>query len=350
MSMVTGERFGDKVWFDAWHQAFAANQKRYTIAVPGIEPAPDLIEGTMKIFRRRFACLRAPANSHTPRYGWRINELPSATDLCRSLREALRTSRMSGIEIGLTPENGTTAKLLNSLSAEGWAVSIEEAEQAHLLDLSGDWDAYRKNLSSNLTKTLNWKENKLKRLGRFSFFDAAQGEEWANWFEEALTLEAKGWKGEEGSAILRRPNEALFYRTVARSAAEERRLRLYCLTIDDRLVAFQLLVLEEGVLYLLKLAYDESFGTVSPGAVLQRLILKESLADPAVQTLDLGGPGEWKLRWAPRTERLMKVRLAPSASLAGLLLRLEMTAKRLRGRLERNAARESENGTAPVEA
>lgn len=320
--------FGDRAWFEAWYEAFAPAAKLFRISLPGTEVQPTFIEGAVKVFRRPFRFLRAPVNGHTPRYGWKLNHLPDPSEVSRCLFEALKASRCRGIEINLLLEEGTTLQLLRLLSTTGqWVVSVEEADRSLLTDVDGDWDAFRRTLPSKLTQNLNRRENKLRQLGRFEFLEAGQCADWINWFEKGLELEAAGWKGREGSAILRRPNEARFYRKMAESAARDRRLRLFITTLDDRVIAFRLTVIENGILFILKTAYDETLARCGPGGVLLRLILKECFADPSIQTVDMVGSADWILPWATRTERLVRVRLVPTGSLAGYLLRAEMTAK-----------------------
>jgi hypothetical protein len=335
---VIADGFGDRIWFDALHEAFTPAARQFPIGILGMNASHELVEGRVKILRRPFPFLCSPVTSHTPRYGWNLSDLPDPKDVSKILRELLMTSPCRGIEFRLLAEGGGTLRLLRAISeTNDWIMSIEEEEQTPLVDVTGEWEAYRRCKSANLMKTLNWKENKLRRLGSFSFREVGQQPGWLDWLEKALELESAGWKGREGSAILQRPNEARFYRKISEAAAAERRLRLFLLTLGERLIAFQLLVAEHDVLYLLKLAYDEPLAAYSPGNVLQRLVLRDCFADPNIHTVDLAGPGDWKLRWATRTERLMRVRMAPSCSLIGFLLRAEMIAKRLRALLLHHA-------------
>jgi hypothetical protein len=333
---VVADGFGDPAWFEAWYEAFAPAARRYRIALSGTEFQPELVRGSVRILRWSLPFLQSPVNSHTPRYGWKLRQRPPLTEVSPSLLDVLRVSRCHGIELQLLPEDGATWRLVKDLAAGGrWLVAIEEAELASLVDTAGAWDSYRRTLSANLTRTLNWKENKLHRLGSFSFSDVAQDAGLTDWLDQALELEVKGWKGREHSAIIQRPNETGFYRRVVEANAAEGRLRLFVAALDGRLVAFQLMVVEDSVLFLLKLAYDETLAPYSPGTVLQRLIMNQCFTDPSIRAVDLGGPGEWKRRWTTRTERLLRVRLVPAASLAGCLLRAELQVRRLHTRLNR---------------
>jgi hypothetical protein len=331
----TADGFGDTAWFEAWYEAFAPGTKRYPVLMPDVAPQPELLHGSVKVLRQPVRFLGAPVNSHTPRYGWRLANDVKALAVSEVLADAIDRSQCSGIELSLLAEHGGTLTVLRNLSASGqWMVAVDEAETTALIDVTGEWETYRRGLSSNLNRTLNWKENKLRRLGKLTFQDVGGDANYVAWLSRALELEAQGWKGREGSAILQRRNEAQFYQTIAATAVPEGRLRLFVLTLDGRLIAFQLLVAEDGVLFLLKLAYSEDFASWSPGGVLQRLVLQACFADAAVHTVDLAGPGDWKLRWATRREQLMRIRLVPARSVVGYMLRGETMAKRFRDRFK----------------
>jgi CelD/BcsL family acetyltransferase involved in cellulose biosynthesis len=201
-----------------------------------------------------------------------------------------------------------------------------------VVDTTADWQTYWKGLSAKLRKTLNAQDRQLRARGRLAWQDAAQAERWADWLEAWLLLEAAGWKGMGGSAILHRPEEARFYRHVIKAAVHKRRLHLFVLTLDDRLIAAHLMLAENGMLHWLKTAYDETLAHYGPGALLLRFALQECFADPSALMVS-SGSAAWTARWATRFESLMRVRIAPARSVAGAWLRARMHGKRLWTRL-----------------
>jgi CelD/BcsL family acetyltransferase involved in cellulose biosynthesis len=82
-------------------------------------------------------------------------------------------------------------------------------------------------------------------------------------------VEASGWKGERGTAILCSPQTDLFYRLMARSFNDEDRLRTSMIRLDGHAVAFDLCLLDERRVYGVKFGYDERFRHLAPGLVLQ---------------------------------------------------------------------------------
>jgi hypothetical protein len=86
--------------------------------------------------------------------------------------------------------------------------------------------------------------------------------------EQFLELEAKGWKGRNGTALSCRPGHDRFFREVARGFADEGRLMFLSLEAGSTVLAqTTALVAGEG-LFGFKRAYDEAFARWSPGALL----------------------------------------------------------------------------------
>lgn len=333
MTVRLPDGFGDAPWFDAWLQAFAPGAVRHRVELPGQAFAPALIEGSARVLRCRVRFLVAPVNVHSPRYGWRLDELPDLAETARRLGRCLAQSGCGGLELALVPENGRTLELLRALGGtRRWVVAIEEADSTLIVDTTGDAGVYGKQLPARLAKNLDRQEAKLRAQGAVTFHEAGGGGDWAEWLEAGLAMEASGWKGAEGSAIVQRDNEATFYRAVAAAGAAEGRLRLFVIALDGRPIAFRLSILDEGTLFLLKTAYDETFARFGPGNLLLRLVLRHCFEDPEIRAVDLVGHPEWKRAWSTHAERLMRVKAAPAGSLAGYLLMAEGAAKRARAR------------------
>lgn len=330
---AAADGFGDTAWFAAWLEAFAPGAPRYRVAVDGARLTPELIPANVDVLRRPLRMLRAPVNDHTPRYGWKLGAVPPVLPLAAALRDALKRSGCHGMEIRLLPAGASTFEVLRALARhDGWVIAVEDDDPNPVVDTTGDWTIYRRARPAKMKKA-NWQENKLRQLGHLECRDVGRDPDWPTWLDRALELEAAGWKGRGGTAILHRRNEGEFYRAVTRSAAADDRLRLWVAVLDGRLIAFLLMLEDAGIWYALKTAYEEKHATYSPGTVLLRAALKEAFADGAVRGVDLPGPGQWKLQWATRSDQLKRIRMAPAASLAGALLYAEILARRARSRL-----------------
>jgi CelD/BcsL family acetyltransferase involved in cellulose biosynthesis len=91
--------------------------------------------------------------------------------------------------------------------------------------------------------------------------------------EEFLGLEANGWKGRTGTALLCRPGHDRFFREVCLGFAEEGRLMFLGLQAGVQVLAFSTALLAGPGLFGFKKAYDETFARWSPGTLLDLEVL-----------------------------------------------------------------------------
>ena len=113
-----------------------------------------------------------------------------------------------------------------------------------------------------------------------------------------FAVEASGWKGESGTAILSDERTMIFYREVAKRFAERGELRLSRIVLDGHWAAFDLCLLYRDRLYLLKTGYDERFRRLAPGLVM-RLSIVERCFELGIDAHELlGDEAEWKRKFA----------------------------------------------------
>src|SRR5207248_2279125 len=82
-------------------------------------------------------------------------------------------------------------------------------------------------------------------------------------------VESSGWKGSAGTGILSTPENEQFWHSLADTFDRSNETRLSAITLDGRMAAFDLTLLVNQRLYLLKTGYDESFARLRPGLVLR---------------------------------------------------------------------------------
>jgi CelD/BcsL family acetyltransferase involved in cellulose biosynthesis len=87
--------------------------------------------------------------------------------------------------------------------------------------------------------------------------------------EAFLPLEAAGWKGRSGTALVRRPGHAEFFRDMCARFAALGRLELRSMEVAGRPVAMTCSLRAGDGLFQLKSAYDEAFSKYSPGVLIQ---------------------------------------------------------------------------------
>lgn len=164
--------------------------------------------------------------------------------------------------------------------------------------LPASYDDLLAGASRNLRSQLGRARRAMERLGTLTVRTAGPQRPLADDIERFLRLEASGWKGQEGTAILGSPRTARLYRDFAAAAFANGRLRLLLLELDGALVAADLSYRIGPRTALVKTTYDERYASLRPGLVLRGEALRAAVEEGSTEYDFLGGPDAYKLRWA----------------------------------------------------
>ena len=104
--------------------------------------------------------------------------------------------------------------------------------------------------------------------------------------EEFLQLEASGWKGRAGTALISRAADADFARAAFPAMAATDDAIIEALRLDGKAAAIQILARSGPGYFTWKIAYDEALRDFSPGVLLVEDYTARLMADPAVALLD----------------------------------------------------------------
>lgn len=135
-------------------------------------------------------------------------------------------------------------------------------------------------------------------------FETVRGTDACTQFEAFLDLEAKGWKGQGGTALKSRDGTARFSRQAVQALSEADAVRIDTLSAGDTLVAGLVSFEDGGHVLTWKIAFDEDFARYSPGVQLMMKVFRDNLARPGFRQADsLAIPGH------PMIEPLWRGRL-----------------------------------------
>lgn len=176
-------------------------------------------------------------------------------------------------------------------------------------------------VSRNLRSQLGRSRRALERDGRLVLRTTTRIEGLEHDLEVFLRLEASGWKGRMGTAVLSTPRTAALYRRFARLAAAAGSLRLHLLELDGVAVAGDLACRVAGRSALVKTAFDETRANDRPGLVLRAEALRAAIAEGADEYDFLGAPDAYKTRWGAELRPRSTVLAARGPWRAELLLR-----------------------------
>jgi CelD/BcsL family acetyltransferase involved in cellulose biosynthesis len=114
-------------------------------------------------------------------------------------------------------------------------------------------------------------------------------------------VEASGWKGKGGTATAVDLDRGLraFYAALTRRFAAQGRCRIHAIRHHGRPIAVAFSLQLDHTLYMLKIAYDESYARFSPGNLLYWYIIREACEDPQLETYNMVSDAAWWLPWRP---------------------------------------------------
>jgi CelD/BcsL family acetyltransferase involved in cellulose biosynthesis len=280
-----GDPFCDWDWYDAYIRAYVDPRR---LAICCLHDDAQLV-GVYPLLASGSA-LVALANPETPAYRPLARDPAALAELSAAVRDGA-----SRLELrGLPAHEPAHAILHEAVRAKGGLDVAVPQYRSPIADTTGDFGAYR------AERRARWKETERRtrraareREARFSLLQDP-GESMAL-LEAGLALEATGWKGRAGTAMLSSRESAGFYRDLARSAARRGELRFSALWFAGTLVAFDYSFVRHGRYLLLKTAFDESERSLSPGLVLRRAVIEACFAADELEAHEFLGPDmAWK--------------------------------------------------------
>ncbi len=258
-------------------------------------------------------------------------EIPGAYDLCepcgfiyesdedaKILVTAIMNAQQS-FHLSRFGRETVEALMVRDLPAKGFIRIIRDGASTLRIPLRRTWNEFEASMSPKRRSDLRRYYRRAEKLGTVEF-NAVDPEphDLALFMEELFRIEASGWKGEGGSAILSRPQTQRFFEHYARSAAEQKMLRIFFLRIGGKNVAARLAVEHSGRLWDLKLGYDETFSKCAPGVLLTHETLRYAVGRGLDAYEFLGRAEVWERHWPCEEDNFVSMHIYP-LSLAGQL-------------------------------
>lgn len=288
--------FGVHRWFAAWLAGFGEGARLRVCLLW----RDGTLAGAFPLWHRGRRLEAMASTLHTPVFR------PLARDAAardRLLEEAVAAAGGGELSVESVVEGDSLLPAL-ARAARGRRrlVLIEPQHTSPIVETTGEFEAYRRAMKRGW-RELERRRRKMHREHdvRYSLLEAPDDLDAA--LERGFAVESSGWKGAAGTAITSSPETLTFYREVARAYHRAGQLSLSELWLDGALVAFDLSVLHERRLYLLKTGYDESIRTLAPGLALRRAVI-ERCFERKLDALELlGDDMPWKRLFATSERR-----------------------------------------------
>ena len=181
----------------------------------------------------------------------------------------------------------TMAALARVCAARGSKPCLLERARRPMLVSTLDGKGYLEQaLSSSTRKKLRQHRRRLGERGTLTSVATVEPAALRRSLEEFLLLEASGWKGRQGTALLCNDGEAAFARAFVAALAEQGRAAIHALYLDGRPVSMQIVMRAGPAAFTWKTAYDEQFQEFSPGMLLLEDYTAAFLADAGIASVD----------------------------------------------------------------
>ncbi len=211
-----------------------------------------------------------------------------ATLAAGGLIDAARKSGARALLLpGIAVDGAAFAALEQALNQRGLSADTLRSYRRAALDCTADADAtLREALGAKKLKELRRQRHRLEDAGALSVSIATSPPEVAAALEQFLVLEAGGWKGKLGTALIQPPGDAAFIRNAATALAAQGRFEIVSLRRNGAALASGLILRDGNRAYFFKIAMDESEARTSPGVQLTLDITRHLCADPNIVFAD----------------------------------------------------------------
>ena len=177
--------------------------------------------------------------------------------------------------------------LMEALKLANIKPFVLDGYERPVLRRAKDGEAYIEEfISRKERQELRRRERRLQEQGKLTRVALGQGEDLGRWIDEFLRLEASGWKGKEGSAMICSDANRRFLTETFAAAYRRGRLEMVGIDLDGkplgRCTGF---IAGEGS-YAFKPAYDEAFAKFSPGIIAEVARIRTMHEQPGVKWMD----------------------------------------------------------------
>jgi CelD/BcsL family acetyltransferase involved in cellulose biosynthesis len=194
--------------------------------------------------------------------------------------------------------------------ALGKKARIVVCEQTHHIDTSADWESFRRSLGTKRRKQVEYYYRRLFREHVCEFRRVMTAEELEPAMDALVELHQARWETKGHTGSFRIPHFETFFRQAMRQSLAEGSLRLWTLSIDDRIAAAQVAFVAQGTAYYFQGGFDPAYARYGIGNVILWLCIQDCIASPETLEFDfMGGGSHYKSRWTEIGRELVEMEL-----------------------------------------
>jgi len=179
------------------------------------------------------------------------------------------------------------------------------------ITLNGTFEDYWKARGTNLRHNLSRRRRRMTEKGySLELTEIRAHGDVDKALREYGHLESKGWKAGEGTAVSEDNVQGRFYREVFEYFCTRGEGIIYQLRLNGRVAASDLCLVRDGMMVVLKTAYDEELNEFSPAMLMREEILRKAYGSGQVRVIEFyGRVMEWHTKWSQEIRTIYHVNL-----------------------------------------
>jgi CelD/BcsL family acetyltransferase involved in cellulose biosynthesis len=291
--------FVDETWMRAWIGAFAPKDQLSLCLRRGgrVAGLAFMVPIRERWTGKEYDILHSATNDWSYRYEFLA--FNDDGDVYGQLWAALFSqSRWDVIRLDwIVRETPTMTWGLRAAREHGWSAVVIEGPPSPWRRLPASGESWNDGLKTKFKSNLRNRERRIQALGKTTFTVVRDTDSLKGALRTFYEVEAKSWKGEEGTAIAMQPGAKALFDGLLEGTARD--MWIAVLSVGDTPVAAQILRVRDRTMFLLKTAYDPEFAAYSPGQLITARVIQDGI-ERGMDTLDfLGAPMDWKSDWVP---------------------------------------------------
>ncbi|MBR1169897.1 GNAT family N-acetyltransferase [Bradyrhizobium liaoningense] len=205
----------------------------------------------------------------------------------RLLQQAREAGAHALVLTDVALDGAAMASVKQVLERDGLKPRILSSYIRASFDATKDGDMLlRDALGAKKLKELRRQRHRLEEHGPVVFEIARSSDEIGPALESFLQLEASGWKGKRGTALIQHAGDATFIRRAVPALAEAAQCEIVTLRAGATPIAAGIVLRHQNRAFFFKLGIDERFARYSPGVQLTLDLTRHLCADPTIASAD----------------------------------------------------------------
>jgi hypothetical protein len=241
--------------------------------------------------------LRAPFNMHIASVDFLVSEEMDHQVVSLLLNGLKKESaKYFALELRRIPASSPTISALAG-RVPGSTVIKEFNGRGSFIDTMGSFEEYQAGLKHNFRRNLTKARNKISKLPDLKTVFLSGEDADPDEIDTLMKVEAAGWKGRAGTAIISSNTTQAFYSDLARRLAKLGWLEWHILYTDDRPIAMHLAMKIDRTLVINKIGFDEEFSRCAPGNILFEQTVRRAFESDDTDEIDCITDMSWHDNW-----------------------------------------------------